>query len=425
MKIQNIDINKIKPYSKNAKKHTKKQVVQISESIKEFGINQPLVVDKDMILVVGHGRYEGCKFLGMKEVPVLILDNLTDEQINAYRLADNKLNESDWDKKLVIDELKELNLKGFDISITGFSKDLVIEGNNQDDIIPSIKPKNPRTKLGDLYEIGGHRILCGDSTDPENIKRLMNGVKADMVFTDHPYNVNYKGRGKNTTDHIKNDKMKNFDFDTFLSKAFDIMADNIKQEAGCYVFHASSTQAVFEKTLVEKGFFIHNQLIWNKPHFSMGWSDYHWKHEPFFYCGLLNSSKFYGDRTQTTSWKIPAGEIERWKWFALTEPKIEDGVSTIWSCKKDNVADYIHPTQKPVEIIQKAIANSSKQDDVVLDLFGGSGSTLIACHKMWRKAYLNELDPAFVDLLIERYCKYTKDYKMKLNGKDIEWLPLS
>ena len=188
-----MDITEIKPYQKNAKKHPTDQVKLIARSIKEFGFNQPIVIDKNNEIIVGHGRYEAAKLLALDDVPVLKLENLTPAQVKAYRLADNKLNESDWDMTLAIEELKDLDKEGYDVTLTGFDKDLIIEPDDKDDEVP----ENPPTKanLGDIWQLGNHKLMCGDATSVEDVKKLM-GVRADMVFTDPPYNVNYSGRGK-------------------------------------------------------------------------------------------------------------------------------------------------------------------------------------------------------------------------------------
>lgn len=224
MKIEQVSIESIIPYEKNAKKHPKKQVEQIVASIREFGWGQPIVVDKNDVIIVGHGRYMAAKAMELDTVPVLKLD-LTEEQAKAYRLADNKLNESDWDMQAVIAELKDLSIPMIDL--TGFSRDLAIEKEDKDDLVPAI-PKTPKTKIGDIYQLGPHRLICGDSTKPEIYEKLMQGVKADMVFTDPPYNVNYAGRGKNTSEGIKNDNMSTEAFDTFLIETFKQIRANMK-----------------------------------------------------------------------------------------------------------------------------------------------------------------------------------------------------
>ena len=406
----------IKPYPKNAKKHPKKQIVQVADSIKAFGFNQPIVVDKNGVIIVGHGRFEAAKLLELQEVPTIKLD-LTEEQANAYRLADNKLNESEWEMSLVIEELKGLTPELIDL--TGFSQDLIIEP--EDDEVPET-PEEPQSQLGDLYELGQHRLLCGDSTQPEAFLSLMKGNKADMVFTDPPYNVAYEGSGENTSQGIMNDKMTDTQFDTFLVEAFKRISENIKRTAPAYVFHSHKTATQFEQALNIAGFTIDTQLIWNKPSAGMGANHYRTKHEPFFYCSLEKEKQFYGDRTGTTVWKIPNDQERAMKWFIKQQEYLEQGESTVWTMKRANVNEYVHPTQKPVELPVTAMTKSSKADDIILDPFLGSGTTLISAEKAGRVCYGLELDPKYVDVIVQRYVDYTGNEEIIKNGKQITWL---
>lgn len=420
MQITYRKINQLKPYEKNAKKHTKEQVDKIARSISEFSFGQPIVVDKDDVIIIGHGRLLASNQLGLLEVPVLKLDKLTKQQADAYRLADNKLNESKWDMKLVVDELKELNEAGYDVEMTGFSKDLLIDEDAKDDEVPEI-PNNPQTALGDIYELGEHRLLCGDSTSAEDMKKLMNGKKADMVFTDPPYNVDYKGSGKNTSDGIMNDKMSDDAFYLFLSDVFERTKENIKQGAGCYVFHSHKTASTFEATLKKAGFNIDTQLIWNKPNAGLGMNHYRTKHEPFFYCAMDKEKTFYGDRTGTTVWQVPKNAESALKWFEKMQKDEETGKTTIWSISRENVNEYVHPTQKPVELPARALINSTKQEDIVLDQFLRSGTTLISAEKTNRICYGLELDPKFCDVIVQRYVDFVGNPKIKKNGVEMEW----
>lgn len=411
----------IKPYPKNAKKHPREQVEKIANSIKEFGMNQPIIVDKDGVIIVGHGRYEALKHLGWDIQPewVMVKTDLSEERANAYRLADNKLNESDWDMKLVIEELQGMSLPMLDL--TGFSRDLVLENDDKDDVIPEVLGE-PHSKRGDVYMVGSHRVMCGDSTDEKDVATLMQGTKADMVFTDPPYNVAYSGRGETTSRTIENDDMSDEAFQIFLESVFKRYREHIKAGAGSYVFHSTSTQDQFAKAMENNGFAIKNQLIWNKPTASMGWGDYRWKHEPFFYAGIKDvPTQFYGDRTNSTVIDLNKSEEALIRW-AKREKKLDaEGKTTIWTMKRDSVQGYKHPTQKPVELITYALANSSKMGDVVLDLFLGSGSTLIACEKTGRLCFGMELDPHFVDVIIQRYVEYTGINTVTKNGEEITW----
>lgn len=414
-----MNINKITPYPNNAKLHDKKQVQAVANSIKEFGFNQPIVIDKNGVIIVGHGRYEAAKLLGLEVVPVIEV-NLTEEQANAYRLADNKLNESEWDMKLAVEELKGLSQEMFDL--TGFDKDLLIEDDENDDNVPLL-PETPKSKRGDIYILGErHRVMCGDSTSEEDVKTLMGGVQADMVFTDPPYNINYKGQGKNTSNTILADNVLADDFDIFLDKVFKNYSDNAKAGAGVYVFHASRTASQFEKAMNKNGYEIKNQLIWNKPMSALGWGDYRWKHEPFFYAGKSGQSiQFYGDRTHSTVWDFQKSEEDLVRWAKKQKKTESEGKSTVWSMKRDKVNEYVHPTQKPVELITYAIKNSTKAGDVIMDLFLGSGSTMIAADKTGRVSYGMELDEKYVDAAVERWCQFNDNYTIIKNGTKYIW----
>ena len=403
-----MNIKDIKPYEKNAKKHPAKQIRQVADSIREFGFNQPIVVDSNNIIIVGHGRFEAAKLLGLQEVPTLQV-NLTEEQAKAYRLADNKLNESEWDMDLAIGELKELSEQLF--NLTGFDGDLLVEDDEKDDVIPEDAP--PVAKLGDVWALGNHRVMCGDSTKKADVEALMGQVKADMVFTDPPYNVNYKGTGENTSNTILNDKMSDDNFDAFLVEAFARVGEASKEGAGWYVFHSSSTQDQFKEAIEKTPWKVKTQIIWNKPSAAMGWGDYRMKHEPFFYCGYKDTV-FYGDRTGTSVWDFQKSDQQLLNW-AKKQKKLEtEGKTTIWTMKREKVGAYVHPTQKPVELIIYALHNSSKPGDIILDTFLGSGSTLIASEKTGRICYGMELDPKYVDKIIKRWEDYTGEKAEKV-----------
>ncbi len=307
-------ISAIKPYEKNAKRHPTKQVRQVAESIKAFGFNQPIVVDKDGVIIVGHGRYEAAKHLGLKDVPVIKVD-LTPEQANAYRLADNKLNESEWDMKLAVDELRGFSKEMFDL--TGFDADLLINPDEKDDEIPENVPA--RSKLGDLYELGDHRVLCGDSTQAEAVSRLINGLKVNMVFTDPPYGVNYvsrvdKSRRKNWGG-IKNDDLKDKDLQRFLQATVPL-------HFRCPQYVCCNWQSV--KDFFEALGIPSSLIVWDKKSIGLG-ANYRSQHEFILFYGKLNHRR----------------------------------ESNVWGMKRDNLGDYKHPTQKPVELIVRALVNSS------------------------------------------------------------------
>ncbi len=394
----------LKSYSKNCKKHPDKQLKQIANSLKEFGWRQPIVVDKDNVIIVGHGRWFAYQKYpeGIKEPWVIKADDLTDEQVKAYRLADNKLNESEWDMGLAIDELKELSPEMFDL--TGFDKDLLISPDEKDDIIPDSAPAI--AQIGQIWALGRHRLMCGDSTDKEAVVRLMDGKKADMVFTDPPYNVNYSGRGKETKNKIENDNQTEQAFREFLEKSFNNLKEFLKVEGGAYICYASRTHREFEDSLNKANFEVRNQIIWVKLVASMGWGDYRWKHEPILYCHQKgNTIDFYGDRKQYTQWDEERSDEWLLKMIKKEIKKQEDGGSTVWRFGRE--FNYKHPTQKPVQMIMKGVLNSSKADDIILDLFLGSGATLITAEITNRICYGMELDPKYVDVIIKRWEDYT------------------
>ena len=405
----NMKLELIKPYEKNTKKHPAKQIKQVAASIKEFGFNQPIVLDKDNVIIVGHGRYEAAKFLGLKEVPTIIVD-LTEQQAKAYRLADNKLNESEWDMGLAIEELKGLSSEMIDL--TGFDKDLLIEADEKDDIIPENAPT--RAKLGDIWALGRHRVMCGDSTDKASVERLMDGKKADMVFTDPPYNVDYKGmQNSKQWKGLDNDAMSAIAFQDFLSKAFKNYYDYTKGEAALYICHADKTHNEFRKAFEESGYEWRATIIWVKNSPAFNFAQYKYAHEPIFYCFKKGKTvSWYGDLTRNTVWKADWNDDKIVSWFKR-QIKLdkEQAKTTIWEAKKEH-GD--HPTIKPVELITKAIVNSSKQDDLVMDLFLGSGSTLIAAKKTGRICYGMELDPKYVDVIIKRWEDYTNGTATKV-----------
>lgn len=433
MKIEQIKIDKIKPYSKNAKKHPKAQIKKIADSIKEFGMNQPIVVDKSMEIVVGHGRYQAAHYLGMTEVPVLVVD-LPEKKLKAYRLADNKLNESDWEMELVIEELKDLGI-GM-ISLTGFESDLILEPESKDDDIPDIPKSKPTTKVGDIWQLGDHRIICGDSTNPEVIEKLLDGNKADMTFCDPPYNVDYQGGGS-YAEHgtpkrkkIENDHMSKANFYDFLSKAVKNIIENTK--GGIYICMSSSEIDQLKRAFESNGGHWQSFIIWAKNNFTLSRSDYQNTYEPILYGwaeGIKNHyfidrrdiSNIWEDLSEVktefdgnyTTISFQGYKVKLWG-------KVEKGSiikkkqrTDIWRHNKPTKSAE-HPTMKPVSLVVEAILNSSKEGEIVLDTFLGSGTTLIASEKTGRICYGCELDPNYCDVIIKRWEEYTKEKAKKL-----------
>jgi len=403
-------ISEIFPYKKNAKKHPKKQVKQVAESIEEFGFNQPIVVDKDNVIIVGHGRLEAAKYLKIKEVPVLKV-NLTQEQANAYRLADNKLNESEWDMDLVVEELKGLSIPM--LELTGFDKDLIIESEERDDLVPDVQ-EEPKSKLGDIYQLGEHRLMCGSSTEEKDVQALMNGELCEMVWTDPPYNVDYEG---GTGLKIQNDNMDDGTFYQFLydfySRAKDIMHN------GCpiYVAHADSEGVNFRKALKDAGIELKQCVIWVKNSLVLGRQDYQWQHEPILYGWKPGAAhRWYGmfDKTTVIDDEVDIKKLKKEELQELVQHLRNERKTTVVRENKP-ARNAEHPTMKPVSLIVKFLMNSSRQGDIIYDGFGGSGSTLIAAEKLNRKCYMMELDPRYVDVIIKRYEDYTGQAAIKVN----------
>lgn len=392
----------ITPYAKNAKKHPEQQLRQIAASLKRFGWQQPIVVDKDGVIIVGHGRWQAREMFPDGLTEPWITDNegktlfgkqgrkLTKKEVNAYRLADNKLNESDWDMELAVEELKDLDDPELQ-RMTGFDLDLLIDSDEKDDEVPGT-PEEPKSKLGDLYELGEHRVLCGDSTKPEDVEKLMDGKKADLFLTDPPYNVDYTGKTKDAL-KIDNDKKDDVDFRQFLVDAYTCADAYMKAGAVFYIWHADSEGYNFRGAAHDIGWKVRQCLIWNKQTMVMGRQDYHWKHEPCLYGWKEGTHLWAADRKQTT----------------------------VLNFDRPSRSEF-HPTMKPVELIAYQVTNNTKGEDIVLDSFLGSGSTLIASEKTGRICYGMELDPKYVDVIVQRYVDYVDNPSVKLNGKTIEWL---
>ena len=403
MNIEQVKLDALIPYARNSRTHSDAQVAQIAASIKEFGFTNPVLIDETGSIIAGHGRVMAARKLAITDVPSIRLTHLTDAQKKAYVIADNKLAlNAGWDDEMLAVELTDLKDMGFDLDLTGFSTDEIeallaptgTEGLTDEDAVPEV-PEAPVTVLGDVWLLGKHRVMCGDSTSIEQAEQLMAGTNADLVFTDPPYNVAYSGRGQNNLGTIKNDDMSAADFEQFCRDLFATYHAVMKPLACIYVCHPDSQSApklAFEKTFAEQ-FKKSSTIIWMKQSAGMGWQDYRAQHEPILY-GWKDGGKgkhfFSGDRTKTTVWKIG----------------------------RDAQTTYKHPTQKPVALPEEAINNSSKGQDIVLDLFGGSGSTLIACEKTGRVSRSMELDPKYCDVIVQRWQEFTgQTATLESNGK--------
>ena len=403
MDIIELKVTDLIPYENNPR-HNDEAVDKVAESIRQFGFKVPIIIDRDKVIVAGHTRLKASIKLGLETVPCIMADDLTDEQIRAFRLADNKTSElATWDFEKLEEELRELDQIELDFDMTDFGFEKIGGGVESPDIIEDefddTLPEDPKTKPGDIYELGDHRLICGDSTDPETIAKLMDGSKADMVFTDPPYNVaigsknaflNSVQKARRCTEDIANDKgMTDEEIGEKLwLPAFQRMIENSSESCGIYVtMPQGGTHMMMMMMMMKRaGWQVKHELMWEKnaPTFSMGRLDYDYQHEPICY-GWNKSHVFYGNGDQQKS---------------------------IWKYDKPRKCD-LHPTMKPIELIANAIKNSSINGDIVMDLFGGSGSTLIACEQLKRRCYMCELDPRYVDVIVDRWEKFT-DKKAKL-----------
>ena len=403
MKIEMWPIDRPVPYVRNARKIPQKAIDKVAGSIQEFGWRQPIVVDKDEVIIVGHTRLKGAQKLGLKEVPVHIAENLNDAQVKAYRLADNRTGEeTGWDEELLSLEIKELTDYDIDIDLTGFNDNEVNKLLNQyaeseqgkigDDEVP--ENIETRSKQGDIWILGNHRLLCGDATKKDDFEKLMDGQKADMLFTDPPYNVNYgtfKGNAANNYRFkertIQNDNMSEDEFYSFLCNFVTNAKDYVKSGSPFYICYGERNAIQFLTAFKDAGLYHSSNIIWKKNALVLGRADYHYIHEPIFYGWIDGQTHIYfGDRKQTS----------------------------VWECNRPTKSK-LHPTMKPIELIEKALMNSSKNEDIVLETFGGSGSTIIACQKNNRRCFTIELDPKYCDVIIQRWEDFTGE-KAKLNG---------
>lgn len=383
--IKEVPIGDVKPYENNPRNNDG-AVEATANSIKEFGWQQPIVVDKDMVIIAGHTRLKAAKQLGLKRVPIVVAD-LSEEQAKAYRLADNKTGElADWDMGLLDDELAEI--ANIDMSDFGFDLGIPDDGEEaQEDDFDEEVPEEPKSKLGQIYQLGRHRLMCGDSTKAEDVKKLVGGVQCDLLLTDPPYNVDYsskdyggdKASKTRKYNQITNDKMTPDEFCKFLLSAFTNAKDNLKDGASFYIWFSDLATVEFNGAANEAGLLVKETLIWEKNNFVLGRQDYQHKHEPCLYGWVEGGShSWYSDRKQTTI-------------LNFDKPQHSD----------------LHPTMKPIALFDYQIKNSTKSGDVVLDLFGGSGTTIMACEQDGRNACVMEYDPKYVDVIIKRWEDFT------------------
>lgn len=418
LKVEYYPIESIKPYENNAKIHTEEQIEQIVKSIEEFGMNDPIAIwSEENIIIEGHGRLMACQKLGMKEVPIIRLDDLTDEQRRAYTLIHNQTTmNTGFDIDILNEELQSIDIDMSDFGfedITEDDIDIEEDGFNFEEELPP----EAKSKRGEIYQLGNHILMCGDSTNPEDVEKLMNGNIADLVVTDPPYNVNISNsQGM----QIENDDMQDEAFNEFLIKAFRNMNEALKEGGAFYVWYASREHINFESALNENDLYVRQQLIWVKNTFILGRSDYHWRHEPCLYGWKDGEGHYFiDDRTQSTVIEDKGLDFDKMKkedLIHLLKDIYEDGISTTVIHEDKPSVNDLHPTMKPINLMARLIKNSSQKEEIVLDLFGGSGSTLITCEQLNRKCYMMEFDPIYVDTIIKRWEDYTGQKAVKLNG---------
>lgn len=385
--MQLISIDKLVPYVNNARTHSAEQILKLRSSLREFGFVNPIIIDRDFNVIAGHGRLMAAKEEGIEEVPCVFVDYLTDAQKKAYILADNRMAmDAGWDEELLKIEMEELQNLGYDLEYTGFDEkeladlfgvdDEEVEDDDFD--LTAALEKASFVERGDVWFVGKHKLMCGDATSSEDVAKLMDGKKANLILTDPPYNVAFKSSDGLT---IQNDSMENNDFYEFLYLSFKNMADHLENGGAAYVFHADTEGLNFRKAFIDAGFHLAGCCIWVKDSLVLGRSDYQWQHEPVLY-GFLQNGKhpWYSDRKQTTIWNFD-------------KPK-----------KNSN-----HPTSKPLDLLAYPINNSTQANAIVIDTFGGSGSTLMACEQMNRICYTMELDEKYASVILRRYVEDTND----------------
>ena len=401
-----VDIDKLIPYVNNARTHSKEQINKLRASIREFGFINPVIIDRDYNVIAGHGRIMASKEEGIDKVPCVFVDYLTDAQKKAYILADNRMAlDADWDEELLKVEIESLQGADFDLNLTGFDEAELMDifgDDNQSrakddefDLTAALE-KASFVEKGDVWTVGRHRLMCGDATSSEDVSTLMGNTKANLILTDPPYGVSFKSSSGLT---IQNDSMKNEEFYNFLLASFKCMAEHLENGGSAYVFHADTEGLNFRKAFIDAGFTLAGCCIWVKDSLVLVRSDYQWQHEPVLY-GFMQKGKhkWYSDRKQTTIWNFD-------------KPK----------------RNANHPTSKPLDLLSYPIGNSTQENGVVIDTFGGSGSTMMACEQMNRICYMMELDEKYASVILRRYVENTNNAEgvfVERNGRKIPYTEL-
>lgn len=410
-----VDIEDLTPYHNNPR-NNEKAVAAVAESIREFGFKVPLVIDENGVIVTGHTRLKAAEKLGLKKVPCIIADDLTPEQIKAFRLADNKTAElAEWDFDKLEEELAALD---FDMTDFGFDPpDADNGGEIVEDDPPEVNDERPPdTEPGDIYQLGRHRLICGDSTDHETLRRLTDGAEMDLVLTDPPYNADYEGKTKDAL-KIQNDNMTDANFYCFLFDTFKNLHAVTKPGGAVYIFHAHMESVNFLRAYKDADFYLHQMLVWNKNTMVLGHCDYQWKHEPIIYGWKPGAGHYFTNSRLEYTVIEDAPNVNKMTKEELREYVKEllkrgDPVTVISEDKPARNAE--HPTMKPVKLVAYLIRNSSKAGENVIDVFGGSGSTLIAAEQTGRTCYTVELDPRYCDVIVKRWENLTGKKAVKL-----------
>ena len=390
--MQLVPLSKLVPYINNARTHSPEQVTKLRSSLREFGFVNPVIIDRDYGIIAGHGRVMAAKEEGIEEVPCVFVDYLTEAQKKAYIIADNRFaQDAGWDEELLRIEIEALQGMDFDVGLTGFNDDEIAdlfdangksEAEDDDFDLSAALEKASFVQRGDIWTVGRHRLMCGDATSAEDVAALMDGKKANLIVTDPPYNVAFESSDGLS---IKNDKMANDKFYEFLLSAFQNMAANLEKGGAAYVFHADTEGLNFRKAFVDAGFHLAGCCIWVKNSLVLGRSDYQWQHEPVLY-GFLQNGKHY--------WSKNAGRSQ----------------TTIWNFDKPK-KNKNHPTSKPLDLLAYPIGNSSRENSIVIDTFGGSGSTMMACEQTNRICYTMELDEKYASVILRRFVENGGDPK--------------
>jgi DNA modification methylase len=429
LQVEYRDTGALVPFVRNPRMHPDWQIAQIAASIMEFGFVNPILVGADGVLIAGHGRLLAAQRLGLPQVPVIVLGHLSEVQRRALVVADNQIAENAaWDGELLRSILEELREEGYDLDVVGFSDDELAEllgdlGDDDSRIAPPgdpdfvpEPPPEPVTRPGDLWILGEHRMLCGDATRPADLQRLTDGRFCDAMWTDPPYNVAYEGKAG----RIANDDLSATDFARFLVSAFSAAATVLNPGAAVYVAHADTEGLAFRRAFRDAGFKLSGCLVWVKPSLVLGRSDYQWRHEPILYGWKPGAAhRWFGGRAKTTVFDQPGAPVRVMPDGTVQvdvggqvivisgrDLKVEAHEGSVIRAEKP-ARNAEHPTMKPVGLILEMLENSTRRGDVVLDPFGGSGSTLIACHRSGRSARLTELEPRYGDVIVERWQTFT------------------